>query len=163
MKQSNVINLVCIALMFAPFISVAQSCEGSLSPVRFSKSSTSISPNAQMILNAVATQIKDQPQCKVRVTGNGSSSKMSTQISWSQVNSVINFLVEKQGISENRFIFHYGEQGDENLVDLTFTEEEGPQNVPPPFPNLRPKTLSDLTKKPASAGKQNVPQKGKKS
>ena len=48
-------------------------------------------------------------------------------------------LVEKQGISESRLIFVYGENGDANTVDLQGTTEDGPNTVPAPHPNLRAK------------------------
>jgi OOP family OmpA-OmpF porin len=52
---------------------------------------------------------------------------------------VINYLVEKEGISSDRFIFRYGQSGgDENTVDLKDgSNEEGPNTVPAPHPNLR--------------------------
>jgi OmpA-OmpF porin, OOP family len=46
-------------------------------------------------------------------------------------------MVERQGISEDRFIFDYGTEGDVNTVDLMGTTEEGPNTVPAPHPNLR--------------------------
>ena len=56
------------------------------------------------------------------------------------VNVVINYLVEKQGISSDRLIFKYGEVGgDCNTVDLRSADagDEGPNTVPAPHPNLR--------------------------
>ena len=53
---------------------------------------------------------------------------------------VINYLVEKQGISSDRLIFKYGEVGgDCNTVDLRAADvnDEGPNTVPAPHPNLR--------------------------
>ncbi|MFN5762284.1 MAG: hypothetical protein ACK44U_09405, partial [Sphingobacteriales bacterium] len=61
-------------------------------------------------------------------------------LSWDRVNAVINFLVEKQGISSDRFIWKYGQsEGDQNTVDLRGAEqgEDGPNTVPAPHPNLR--------------------------
>ena len=67
------------------------------------------------------------------------SSKSEQQLSWDRVNAVINYLVEKEGISADRFIFKYGQEGgDCNTVDLRDgTQEEGPNTVPAPHPNLR--------------------------
>ena len=53
------------------------------------------------------------------------------------MNSVIKYLVEKQGIAEDRFIFSYGGEGDANTVDLMGTTEEGPNTIPAPHPNLK--------------------------
>jgi hypothetical protein len=53
---------------------------------------------------------------------------------------VINYLVDKEGISIDRFIFNYGQQGgDCNTVDLRAAAEgeAGPNRVEPPHPNLR--------------------------
>ncbi|HJU45375.1 MAG TPA: hypothetical protein VJ647_01265, partial [Chitinophagaceae bacterium] len=87
----------------------------------------------------VATQMRNNPSCKVAVIGYGESSKAAQQLSWDRVNSVINYLVEKEGISSDRFVFKYGEGGgDAGTVDLRDgTGEEGPNTVPAPHPNLR--------------------------
>jgi len=55
------------------------------------------------------------------------------------VNEVIKYLVEKEGINSDRFIFRYGQSGgDENTIDIKDgTGEEGPNTVPAPHPNLR--------------------------
>jgi len=53
---------------------------------------------------------------------------------------VINYLVEKEGLSADRFIFQYGQEGgDCDTVDLRAAAEgeEGPNTVPAPHPNLR--------------------------
>jgi hypothetical protein len=46
---------------------------------------------------------------------------------------------EKNGIDRGRFIFQYGQAGDANSVMMRVAskDEEGPMNVPPPFPNLK--------------------------
>ena len=49
-------------------------------------------------------------------------------------------MVDKEGISQDRFIFNYGQQGgDCNTVDLRAAGEgeTGPNRVDPPHPNLR--------------------------
>jgi hypothetical protein len=49
-------------------------------------------------------------------------------------------MVEEQGISVDRFIFKYGETGgDCDTVDLrgASADEQGPNVVAPPHPNLR--------------------------
>ncbi|MBC7587446.1 MAG: hypothetical protein H7178_03720, partial [Chitinophagaceae bacterium] len=59
------------------------------------------------------------------------------QMSWERVNAIIKYLVEKQGISESRLIFSYGQEGDADTVDLQGTTEDGPNTVPAPHPNLK--------------------------
>lgn len=62
------------------------------------------------------------------------------QLSWDHVNAVINHMVDKEGVSADRFIFNYGQPGgDCNTVDLRAASEgeDGPNRVEPPHPNLR--------------------------
>lgn len=108
-----------------------------LPTIMFGEGSVSLTKTAMGMLDAAAAQIKNQPDCRVRVTGHGASDKGSQQLSWDRVNAVIRYLVEKRGIGQNRFIFTYGEEGDQNSVDLTGTKEQGPNTVPAPHPNMR--------------------------
>ena len=111
---------------------------GSLPSVQFASGRSALSSSATAILDAAASQIMANPNCKICVVGHGGSSKREQQLSWDRVNSVINYLNEKKGISRDRFVFKYGEAGDPNTVDLQdCTGEEGPNNVPPPHPQYR--------------------------
>jgi len=114
---------------------------GDLPSVSFTGRSVSLSKDAQAVLAGVAAKMRDNAACKVAVSGYGESSKAAQQLSWDRVNAVIKYLVEKEGISEDRFIFKFGEkEGDENTVDLKDgTGIEGPNTVPAPHPNLRKK------------------------
>lgn len=110
----------------------------SLPSVQFRSGSVSLSKDAQSVLQQAAAQIKSNTDCRVKVVGYGASDKRSQQLSWDRVNAVIKYLVETQGISEDRFIFSYGQgDGDANTVDLQPTTEEGPNTVPAPHPNLK--------------------------
>ncbi len=110
---------------------------GDLPTVQFKANSAKLSKDAEAILTSVAQKVQANADCKVKVIGHGASDKRSQQLSWDRVNAVIKYLVEKQGVSESRFIFSYGEGGDVNTVDLTGTTEEGPSTVPAPHPNLK--------------------------
>ncbi len=110
---------------------------GNLPSVQFKAGSATLSKDAQAVLAGAASQIKANPTCKIKVTGYGASDKRAQQLSWDRVNSVIRYLVERQGIAEDRFIFSYGTEGDVNTVDLMGTTEEGPNTVPAPHPNLK--------------------------
>jgi outer membrane protein OmpA-like peptidoglycan-associated protein len=109
----------------------------SLPSVAFKAGAVKISKDIETLLKSVAQQLIANPSCKVRVIGYGATSKSAQQLSWDRVNAVIKYLVEKQGISESRFIFSYGQDGDANTVDLQPTTEEGPNTVPAPHPNLK--------------------------
>jgi outer membrane protein OmpA-like peptidoglycan-associated protein len=114
---------------------------GDLPSVSFSGRSVTLSKDAQAVLAGVAEKMRNNPNCKVAVIGYGESNKAAQQLSWDRVNTVITYLVEKEGISLERFIFrHSQEGGDGNTVDLKDgTGEEGPSTVPAPHPNLRKK------------------------
>jgi outer membrane protein OmpA-like peptidoglycan-associated protein len=112
---------------------------GDLPSVTFKPRSITLSNDAKALLATAAQKIKDNPNCKIAVIGYCSSSKAEQQLSWDRVNAVISYLVDKEGINQDRFIFKYGEMGgDCNTVDLRDgTGEEGPTTVPAPHPNLR--------------------------
>ncbi|MDP4150699.1 MAG: OmpA family protein [Bacteroidota bacterium] len=112
---------------------------GDLPSITFKGRSVTLSKDAQALLASTAEKLRNSPNCRVAVVGYGESSKAAQQLSWDRVNAVINYLVEKEGISSDRFIFRYGQSGgDENTVDLKDgSNEEGPNTVPAPHPNLR--------------------------
>ncbi|MCA0397902.1 MAG: OmpA family protein [Bacteroidetes bacterium] len=114
---------------------------GDLPSVYFKARATSLDNDAKAVLASVAEKMRTNAECKVVVIGYGESSKSAQQLSWDRVNAVINYLVDKEGISADRFIFRHSEpQGDPNSVDLRDgTAEDGPNSVPAPFPNLRKK------------------------
>jgi len=101
------------------------------------ESAPTLSSNAITALAKVAAQIKNIPDCRIKVTGHAAANKIDQQASWDKVNAVIRYLVEKQGIAPNRFIFEYGVPGDVDAVDLQATTEEGPSTAPAPHPDLR--------------------------
>jgi outer membrane protein OmpA-like peptidoglycan-associated protein len=114
---------------------------GELPSISFTGRSVTLSKDAQAVLAGVAEKMRNNANCKVAVSGYGESSKAAQQLSWDRVNAVIKYLVEKEGISEDRFIFKFGlGEGDSNTIDLKDgTNEEGPNTVPAPHPNLRKK------------------------
>jgi outer membrane protein OmpA-like peptidoglycan-associated protein len=115
---------------------------GALPSISFKKGTNSLSKDNEAVLATVASRLRNNPECKVVVVGYCSSSKKEQQLSWDHVNKVITYLVEKEGISADRFIFNYGQDGgDCDTVDLRGAGEgeEGPNTVAPPHPNLRKK------------------------
>jgi outer membrane protein OmpA-like peptidoglycan-associated protein len=129
----------CCAQMVAK---AAECAIGDLPSLSFKGNSAAVSKDAEAVLATVADKMRNNPTCKVVVTGYGEPSKSSQQLSWDRVNAVINYMVDKQGISSDRFIFRFGETGgDANTVDLRSAAEgdAGPNTVPAPHPNLRKK------------------------
>jgi len=114
---------------------------GALPSITFKGKSVTLSNDAKALLASVAQTIKNNADCKVAVVGYCASSKSEQQLSWDRVNAIINYLVDKEGISADRFVFKYGQEGgDCNTVDLQDgTGDEGPTTVPAPHPNLRRK------------------------
>lgn len=113
---------------------------GALPSISFRKGSNALSEDNKAVLATVAARLRNAPECKVVVIGYCSSSKKEQQLSWDHVNKVITHLVEQEGLSADRFIFNYGQEGgDCDTVDLRAAAEgeEGPNTVAPPHPNLR--------------------------
>ncbi|HMT34704.1 MAG TPA: thrombospondin type 3 repeat-containing protein, partial [Chitinophagaceae bacterium] len=107
--------------------------------ISFGAGSAKLSSGGMSQLNSLANSLRSNPNCKAVINGNGNGSKIEQQRSWDRVNSVINYMVDKQGIDRDRFIFQYGTGGDANSVEYRAADpgQEGPSNTPPPFPNLR--------------------------
>jgi outer membrane protein OmpA-like peptidoglycan-associated protein len=114
---------------------------GDMPSITFKGRTVKLTKDNMALLSGTAEKLRNSPNCRVAVIGYGESSKAAQQLSWDRVNAVINYLVEKEGVSSDRFIFRYGQSGgDENTVDLKdATGEEGPNTVPAPHPNLRKK------------------------
>lgn len=113
---------------------------GALPSIRFNGNNPTLTNDARSMLASVAARLRNNPGCRVVVIGYCQSTKAEQQRSWDRVNAVINYMVEKEGLSADRFIFQYGQTGgDCNTVDLRGANEgeEGPANVPAPHPNLR--------------------------
>ncbi len=120
-----------------PVEPTAQCVIGGLPSVQFAARSAKLTRAAENVLASAAASIKANPNCNIRVIGYGAASKAAQQMSWERVNAVIKYLTERQGISESRLLFQYGQDGDANTVDLQGTMETGPTMVPAPHPNLR--------------------------
>ena len=122
---------------------VKQDCAqtlGALPSVTFSKNSVRLSDDAKRLLAVVADRMRNSPGCNVVVTGYCAGNKVEQQRSWDRVNAIINYLIEKEGVSGDRLIFKYGEEGgDCDTVDIRAANagEEGPNTVPAPHPQLR--------------------------
>jgi hypothetical protein len=105
----------------------------------FAGTSDHIGTAMQSQLAVLAAQMQANPNCKVVIMGGGSGSKVKEQHSWLHVNAVIEYMSEKNSISRDRFIFKYGEEGDENIVTYRSAnvDETGPSTVAPPHPEIK--------------------------
>jgi outer membrane protein OmpA-like peptidoglycan-associated protein len=115
---------------------------GNIPSVSFAKASSTLSKEAQSLLASTADRLKNNPACKVFITGYAEASKASQQLSWDRVNAIMTYLTEKQGIAADRLINKYGQaDGDVNTIDFSATGEvvDAPNTVPAPHPNLRSK------------------------
>ncbi|MGI8599271.1 MAG: OmpA family protein [Chitinophagaceae bacterium] len=113
---------------------------GALPSISFSGSGVALSNDSRSLLASVAARLRNNPECRIVVTGYCASSKSEQQRSWDRVNAIINHMVEREGISADRFYFNYGQMGgDCNTVDLRAAapDEQGQTTVPAPHPNLR--------------------------
>ena len=106
--------------------------------ILFTSNSNHISTGTEAQLAVLASQMQSSPLCKVVIMGGGSGSKIKEQHSWEHVNAIIEHMSEKNNISRERFIFKYGEAGDENIVTYRAAnvDESGTSNVPPPHPDM---------------------------
>lgn len=124
----------------APAVSECATLLGALPSIRFAPNSNKLSSDATAALATVAAKLRANPGCKVVVVGYCAATKRQQQLSWDHVNKVITHLVEKEGISSDRFIFSSGQEGgDCDTVDIRAAApgEDGPNTVAPPHPNLR--------------------------
>jgi outer membrane protein OmpA-like peptidoglycan-associated protein len=115
---------------------------GDLPTLSFKPGSVKLDDDAKAALATVASRMRNSPGCRVVVVGYCSSDKRKQQLSWDRVNAVINYMVDKEGISQDRFVFVSG-QDNENCdnVDLQVAAEgdDRPSRVDPPHPNLMKK------------------------
>src|SRR4051812_19980757 len=113
---------------------------GTLPSITFtSNSSVTLTNDAKALLASVAARLRQSPTCRIVVTSYCASSKAEQQRSWDRVNAVINYMVDKEGITADRFFWNYGQEGgDCNTVDLRAAaeNEQGQTTVPAPHPNL---------------------------
>jgi outer membrane protein OmpA-like peptidoglycan-associated protein len=110
-----------------------------LPSVQFKNDSSTLTEEAARLLYITATELKVNPDCNVKIIGyiGGVRTEKTQQLSWDRVNTIVKYLVEKQGISQGRLIFMYGEKGYDNVVDLIPTAESHPGIPPSPSPKHR--------------------------
>ena len=110
---------------------------GALPSVSFtSNTSTTLTTDAKGLLASIAARLRQNPECKVVVTSYCSSTKAQQQRAWDRVNVIIKYMVETEGISNDRFYWQIGQEGgDCNTVDFraaTDADTGLPTTVPNP-------------------------------
>lgn len=88
-----------------------------LSAIRF-KSVAITAIQVDSLLGAVAQKLIENPVCNLRVIGFGDKSKKEIGDSKKNAQWVVNYLVNKFGISETRFEIVHGQKGDQSLVQF---------------------------------------------
>lgn len=135
--------LFILALIgLSPFASQAQTpaCTVALTAITLP-----VSPNSILLpgvakkrLDSIAPVMRKNTDCRIVVSGYGSSCIKCQQKSWDRVYAVIQYLRQK-GVDSTRFIFAYAlDDGDPNTITIrTAAEgEDGPAEVPPAVPCL---------------------------
>jgi outer membrane protein OmpA-like peptidoglycan-associated protein len=109
---------------------------GALPSVTFtSDRSTTLTSDAQSLLASIAARLRNSPECKVVVTSYCSSTKAQQQRAWDRVNVIIKYMVEKEGISGDRFYWQIGQEGgDCNTVDFRAASDQD-AGLPTTLPN----------------------------
>ena len=100
---------------------------------------THISTGMQAQLALLASDMQLYTTCKVVIIGGGAGSKAKEQHAWENVDAVIQYMSDKHQIGRDRFIFKYGDVGDENIVSYRGANEteQGTGTVPPPHPEIK--------------------------
>ena len=124
-----------------------------LPSVVFDQDKYFIDPQYYGNLHQIAERMQMCPDMKVVVTGYDESrndQKFNEQLAWNRANAAVDYMVEKYGISRDRFIVKY--QGGKKAADGTPYEkkmknrvefryandgEEGDSNPPAPHPGLK--------------------------
>jgi outer membrane protein OmpA-like peptidoglycan-associated protein len=113
-----------------------------------------IDPAYQSALHQVAEKLQMCPDVKMVITGVDESKndqKYNEQLAYNRASSVVDYLVEKYGISRDRFVVKYqgGKKSDANKtpaerkktrrVDFNYAGdgEKGESNPPAPHPGLK--------------------------
>jgi outer membrane protein OmpA-like peptidoglycan-associated protein len=92
---------------------------GSLPSITFKGHAATISADAKSLLVDVATQLRNNPNCKVTVAGHPAATKAAQSLNQKRVDAIKNYLIEKEGISGDRVIPQYdGGEGDVHTIDL---------------------------------------------
>ncbi|MBL0309780.1 MAG: OmpA family protein [Bacteroidetes bacterium] len=120
--------------------------------ISFDDDKFNIDPSYENKLQQIAERMLLCPDIRLVVTGFNESRndpKFNEQLSWNRANAAVDYLVEKYGISRDRFILKYrggkkaasspAERKATNKVDFRYANdgESGSSNPPAPHPGLK--------------------------
>ncbi len=107
--------------------------------ISYASAAFQLSATNKSFLDALASDMRNNPACRVVVVGHGNGNKVEQQLSWDRVSTCISYMIEVQQIDRERFIFQYGAEGSASTVSYRPAAESelGPSNVPPPFPDMK--------------------------
>lgn len=92
---------------------------GALPSISFSGTSSSLTNDSRSLLASVASRMRNNPNCRLSVVGYCVSPKAVQSRGVERVDAIVNYLVEREGISRDRITTLYGQSGgDCNTVDL---------------------------------------------
>ena len=92
---------------------------GNLPSISFKGRSTILSGDAQSMLSNVASQLKNNPNCNITLSGYPSATKASQAVCNKRLEAIKTYLTEKEGISADRITQNCEiGGGDANTVDL---------------------------------------------
>lgn len=90
-------------------------------------------------LTSIAGEIKNHPDCRYVIMGNGGTTKIDQEIAWLRGTAVTTYLNDHEGININRFIFRIdGDPSSGNVVTIrgAAADDEGLSTMPEPHPGL---------------------------
>lgn len=126
-----------------------------LPSIHFDDDKYYVKPEFYAHLHEIARKMQDCPDLRVVADGHTDTRddiKYNEQLSWNRVNASINYLVEKYGISRDRFIVKFSgerkplnpdesafEKYQNRRVEFRFADEgeEGESNPPAPHPGIK--------------------------
>ncbi len=86
--------------------------------IKFSSGSKSLPDTAKPHLKLVAKMMKENTNCKLLIGSCCGGGKQANQLAWDRVNALIRYLIEKEGLTEDRFAFGYDLTNEMDTVAL---------------------------------------------
>ncbi len=91
--------------------------------IHFNGSNAKLDPNAYELATEIATMMKNRPGDRFVIMGYSKQTKPDQKVSYDQVMTIINYLIEKEGIRSERLIPNPGRQdGEPNRVKVRVAE-----------------------------------------